>query len=91
MSAIAILRPVVVRLAEGDRKPKKFYTIIWRGPLGESGGGLHYRLARAHEMAASLGAKEIIVEDVEAVDVSPAPRLADMTYEDIQQLREETL
>lgn len=71
MTAIAILRPVLVTLAEGGRKPRKYYTIIWRGPLGE------------------CGATEILVEDVEAVAVSPAPRLADMTYEDIQQLREE--
>lgn len=91
MSAIAILRPVVVRLAEGDRKPKKFFTIIWRGPFGDAGGDTHYRLERAKQVAKDCGAAEILVEDVEAQDVSPAPRLGDMTFDEIQQLREEVL
>lgn len=90
MSAIAILRPVMVTLAEGHRKPRRYYTIIWRGPKGEDGAGLHYQLARARDMARECGATEIIEEDV-AAEVSPAPRLADMTFEDIQQLREEVL
>jgi hypothetical protein len=90
MSAIAILRPVMVTLAEGHRKPRKYYTIVWRGPLGDSGAGLHYRLERAREMARDAGATEIIEEEGEATELSPAPRLADMTYEDIQELREET-
>jgi hypothetical protein len=32
---------------------------------------------------------DIIIEDGAAREASPAPRLADMTFEDIQQLREE--
>lgn len=91
MSAIAILRPVMVTLAEGTRRPRKYFSITWRGPYGEATAELHYSLNRAKEVAKECGAKEIIVEDVEAMAVSPAPRLADMTYEDVQALREETL
>lgn len=88
MSAIAILRPLIVRLAEGDRKPRKYYRIIWRGPYGEAGADTHYLLRRAQEVARECGAKEIIIEDGE-VEASPAPRLADMTFEDVQRLRAE--
>jgi activating signal cointegrator 1 len=51
MSAIAILRPVMVVLAEGIRRPRKYWSITWRGPLGESSAGLHYSLNRARDMA----------------------------------------
>jgi hypothetical protein len=90
MSSIAILRPVMIVLAEGHRRPRKYFTIVWRGPKGEDGAGLHYQLERAREMAQLCGAREIVEEDV-ATEVSPAPRLADMSYADVQALREETL
>jgi hypothetical protein len=91
MSAIAILRPVMVTLAEGARRPRKYFSITWRGPYGDATADLHYSLTRAQEVAKECGAAEIIIEDGAAREASPAPRLADMTFEDIQQLREETL
>jgi sugar phosphate isomerase/epimerase len=91
MSAIAILRPIMVRLAEGSRRPRQYYTIVWRGPRGEESAGLHYSLSNANDMARECGAKEIIIEEGAGPEASPAPRLADMTYEDIQELREEAL
>lgn len=91
MSAIAILRPVTVRLAEGNRRPRKYYTIVWHSDNGrpDQSAGLHYSLQRARDMARECGAADIVVEEGDAPEASPAPRLADMTYEDVQELRKE--
>lgn len=63
MSAIAILRPVLVRLVEPRRVDRKRWTITWRGPAGDVSSGQPYTRAYAEAMAKDCGAAEIVVDD----------------------------
>lgn len=94
MTAIAVLRPVDVVLVERNRRAQRhLWTILWRDPAGkkkDSTAGLTYRRARAEEMARLCGAKEIIIEEDVREQASPAPRLADFTFADVQELQGST-
>lgn len=90
MTAIAILRPVKLILAEPRRVQRTYYRIFWR-VVGRPDvtADLHYQLERAQAMAKECGAAEIVVEEAAtATAADPAARIADLTQRDIARLRQ---
>lgn len=87
MTAIAILRPVLVTLAEPRKISREYWTITWRGPRGESSSGLHYALAAARALAQECGAAEIIEEEA-AKAATSAPVIPSLTAGEIRRMRE---